>query len=69
MGTIYIDGRFNQTAKPVKVVKNEVDSLKIMQKVLENYATKEDLNKAIEDLSPSIDGADHKVIEETLIIS
>ena len=64
MGTIWIEGQFKNSAKPVKVVGGSginSDSLK-------NYATKAELQKAIEDLTASIEGIDHNVEEETLII-
>ena len=60
MGTIYIEGQFKSSAKPVKVV--GVD-----QEVLKNYATKAELQKAVEDLTASIEGIDHDVVDETLI--
>ena len=64
MGTIWIEGQFKNSAKPVKVVGGSginSDSLK-------NYATKAELQKAVEDLTASIEGIDHNVEEETLII-
>lgn len=64
MGTIYIEGQFKSSAKPVKVVEGSgVD-----QEVLKNYATKAELQKAVEDLTASIEGIDHDVVDETLII-
>lgn len=64
MGTIYIEGQFKSSAKPVKVVGGSgVD-----QEVLKNYATKAELQKAVEDLTASIEGIDHDVVDETLII-
>ena len=64
MGTIWIEGQFKNSAKPVKVVGGSgmnSDSLK-------NYATKAELQKAVKDLTASIEGIDHNVEEETLII-
>ena len=64
MGTIWIEGQFKNSAKPVKVVGGSginSDSLK-------NYATKAELQKAVEDLTASIEGIDHNVEEETLIV-
>ena len=64
MGTIWIEGQFKNSAKPVKVIGGSginSDSLK-------NYATKAELQKAVEDLTASIEGIDHNVEEETLII-
>ena len=64
MGTIWIEGQFKNSAKPVKVVSGSginSDSLK-------NYTTKAELQKAVEDLTASIEGIDHNVEEETLII-
>ena len=64
MGTIWIEGQFKNSAKPVKVVSGSginSDSLK-------NYTTKAELQKAVEDLTASIEGIDHNVKEETLII-
>lgn len=61
MGTIYIEGQFKSSAKPVKVVGAD-------QEVLKNYATKAELQKAVEDLTASIERIDHDVVDETLII-
>lgn len=65
MGTIWVEGQFKNSAKPVKVVGGgsgiDLDTLK-------NYATKAELQKAVEDLTASIEGIDHNVEEETLII-
>lgn len=64
MGTIYIEGQFKSSAKPVKVVGGSgVD-----QEVLKNYATKAELQKAAEDLTASIEGINHDVVDETLTI-
>lgn len=64
MGTIYIEGQFKSSAKPVKVVGGSI----VDQEVLKNYATKAELQKAAEDLTASIEGIDHDVADETLII-
>lgn len=64
MGTIYIEGQFKSSAKPVKVVEG---SIGVDQEVLKNYATKAGLQKAVEDLTASIEGIDHDVVDETLI--
>lgn len=68
MGTIYIDGQFKSSAKPVKVVGGSVGGSGVDQEVLKNYATKAELQKAVEDLTASIEGIDHDVVDETLII-
>lgn len=68
MGTIYIDGQFKSSAKPVKVVSGSVGGSGVDQEVLKNYATKAELQKAVEDLTASIEGIDHDVVGETLII-
>ena len=63
MGTIWIEGQFKNSAKPVKVVGGSginSDSLK-------NYATKAELQKAVKDLTASIEGIEHNVEEETVI--
>lgn len=65
MGTIYIEGQFKSSAKPVKVVGGGSG---VDQEVLKNYATKAELQKAVEDLTASIEGIDHDVVGETLII-
>ncbi len=65
MGTIYIEGQFKSSAKPVKVVGGGSG---VDQEVLKNYATKAELQKAVEDLTASIEGIDHDVVDETLII-
>lgn len=65
MGTIYIEGQFKSSAKPVKVVGGGSG---VDQEVLKNYATKAELQKAAEDLTASIEGIDHDVVDETLII-
>lgn len=65
MGTIYIDGQFKSSAKPVKVVSGSVG---VDPDTLKNYATKEELQKAVEDLTASIEEIDHDVVEETLIL-
>lgn len=47
MGTIWVEGQFKNSAKPVKVVGGSgPDTLK-------NYATKSELQKAVEDLTAS----------------
>lgn len=66
MGTIYIDGQFKSSVKPVKVVSGSVGG--VDPDTLKNYATKEELQKAAEDLTASIEGIDPDVVEETLII-
>lgn len=68
MGTIYIEGQFKSSAKPVKVVGGSIGGSGVDQEVLKNYATKAELQKAIEDLTASIEGIDHDVVDETLII-
>ena len=68
MGTIYIDGQFKGSAKPVKVVGGSVGGSGVDPDTLKNYATKAELQKAVEDLTASIEGIDHDVVEETLII-
>lgn len=65
MGTIYIEGQFKSSAKPVKVVGGNIG---VDQEVLKNYATKAELQKAVEDLTASIERIDHDVVDETLII-
>ena len=60
MGTIWVEGQFKNSAKPVKVVGD--------QALQNNCATKEDLQKAVEDLTASIEGIDHNVEDETLIV-
>lgn len=67
MGTIYIDGQFKSSAKPVKVV-GSVGGSGVDPDTLKNYATKAELQKAVEDLTAFIEGIDHDVVEETLII-
>ena len=64
MGTIWIEGQFKNSAKPVKVIGGSG----INSDLLKNYATKAELQKAVEDLTASIEGIDHNVEEETLII-
>lgn len=66
MGTIYIEGQFKSSAKPVKVVGGGGSG--VDQEVLKNYATEAELQKAVEDLTASIEGIDHDVVGETLII-
>lgn len=68
MGTIYIEGQFKSSAKPVKVVGGSIGGSGVDQEVLKNYATKAELQKAVEDLTASIEGIDHDVVGETLII-
>lgn len=68
MGTIYIEGQFKSSAKPVKVVGGSIGGSGVDQEVLKNYATKAELQKAAEDLTASIEGIDHDVVDETLII-
>lgn len=67
MGTIYIEGQFKSSAKPVKVVGGSIGGSGVDQEVLKNYATKAELQKAVEDLTASIEGIDHDVVDETLI--
>lgn len=64
MGTIWVEGQFKNSAKPVKIVGGSV----IEQETLKNYSTKAELQKAVEDLTASIEGIDHNVEEETLIV-
>ena len=64
MGTIWIEGQFKNTVNPVKIIGGSG----IDQDTLKNYATKAELQKAVEDLTASIEGIDHNVEEETLII-
>ena len=64
MGTIWIEGQFKNSAKPVKVIGGSG----INSDLLKNYATKAELQKTVEDLTASIEGIDHNVEEETLII-
>ena len=64
MGTIWIEGQFKNSAKLVKVVGGSG----INSDLLKNYATKAELQKTVEDLTASIEGIDHNVEEETLII-
>lgn len=68
MGTIYIDGQFKSSAKPVKVVSGSVGGSGVDPDTLKNYSTKAELQKAVNDLTASIEGIDHNVVEETLII-
>lgn len=68
MGTIYIEGQFKSSAKPVKVVGGSIGGSGVDQEVLKNYATKAGLQKAVEDLTASIEGIDHDVVDETLTI-
>lgn len=67
MGTIYIEGQFKSSAKPVKVVGGSIGGSGVDQEVLKNYATKAELQKAAEDLTASIERIDHDVVDETLI--
>lgn len=67
MGTIYIEGQFKSSAKPVKVVGGSIGGSGVDQEVLKNYATKAELQKAAEDLTASIEEIDHDVVGETLI--
>ena len=64
MGTIWIEGEFKNSVKPVKIIGGSV----IEQETLKNYSTKAELQKAVEDLTASIEGIDHNVEEETLIV-
>lgn len=64
MGTIWIEGQFKNTVNPVKIIGGSG----IDQDTLKNYATKAELQKIVEDLTASIEGIDHNVEEETLII-
>lgn len=68
MGTIYIEGQFKSSSKPVKVVGGSIGGSGVDQEVLKNYATKAELQKAVEDLTASIEGIDHDVVDETLTI-
>lgn len=67
MGTIWVEGQFKNSAKPVKVVGGNIGGSGIDPDTLKNYATKA-VQKAVEDLTASIEGIDHNVEEETLII-
>lgn len=68
MGTIYIEGQFKSSAKPVKVVGGSIGGSGVDQEVLKNYTTKAELQKAVEDLTASIEGIDRDVVDETLTI-
>ena len=71
MGTIWVEGQFKNSAKPVKVVGGNIGGSGIDPDTLKNYATKAELQKSVEDLTASIEGIegiDHNVEEETLII-
>lgn len=68
MGTIYIEGQFKSSAKPVKVVGGSIGGSGVDQEALKNYTTKAELQKAVEDLTASIEGIDHDVVGETLIV-
>lgn len=68
MGTIYIEGQFKSSAKPVKVVGGSIGGSGVDPEVLKDYATKAELQKAVEDLTASIEGIDHDVVNETLIV-
>ena len=57
MGTIWIEGQYKS-----------IGGSKINSDTLKNYTTKAELQKAVEDLTASIEGIDHNVEEETLII-
>lgn len=57
MGTIWVEGQFKSTG-----------GTKMNPDTLKNYTTKVELQKAVEDLTASIEGIDHNVEEETLII-
>lgn len=48
METIWQNGQFKRVAQPVKIVGNSGQT--VDQEVLENYATKEDLENATKDL-------------------
>lgn len=67
MGTIWVEGQFKNSAKPVKVVGGNIGGSGIDPDTLKNYV-KAELQKAVEDLTASIEGIDHNVEEETLII-
>lgn len=68
MGTIWVEGRFRTTAQPVKVKNGgSIDSGNI-QDALKNYVTKEQLEVPISELEARLDGLDHNIVEETLII-
>ena len=68
MGTIWVEGQFKNSAKPVKVVGVNIGGSGIFSDILKNYAFFFELQKAVEDLTASIEGIDHNVEEETLII-
>lgn len=38
------------------------------EKKSENYVTKDELNKTVEDITAKIEGIDHEVVNETLIV-
>ena len=57
MGPIWVEGQYKSTGET-----------KINSDALKNYTTKAELQKVIEDLTASIEGIDHNVEEETLII-
>lgn len=67
MGTIYIDGQFKSQPRSVKVVSGSIGG-SLDPDVLDNIATKEELQKAVEDLTAVIEGIDHDVVDETLVI-
>lgn len=41
---------------------------KSSEKKLDNYVTKKDFEEAVEDITAKIEGIDHEVINETLIV-
>lgn len=68
MGIIYLEGRFKKATQPVKITGENIIGSGIDPDTLKNYATKAELQEAIEDLTASIEGIDHNVEGETLII-
>ena len=66
---MYIIVQFKSSAKPVTVGGGSIGGVSgVDQDALKNYATKAELQKAVEDLTASIERIDHDVVDETLII-
>ena len=63
MGVIYLQDGFRKATIPIKVIKGQISSGEIDESVLENYATKDQL----EEVKNNIDT--HAVTEESLIIN
>ena len=57
METIWVEGQYKSTGGST-----------INSDTLKDYTTKAELQTAVEDLTASIEGIDHNVEEETLII-